>query len=144
MSNTPDMPETPESPYGYLILMAPNSNLSLPGLTSALRERLKNRPEYRVLHMGRSMAVIRDNWQLWLLYNDAPSVLEESLDIMYEAPNDRRELIALSASRLEMGSDPDPDGVHYEDAQDVLGVIESFSGVNIYDLKEECFFNFTP
>jgi hypothetical protein len=118
--------------YECFALIAPQSNFSWDGLDREFRKRLAG---LHIVRSGTRLKLGDGAWELKLLMNDAPAVLQESQEMARRFGEGRadRDVIATCATRLEIQGGADPRMNHCNDYILALECLEVFTGVFLFD-----------
>lgn len=121
--------------YRAFGLLKPDSDFTLTEAAQRLSARF---PTYTVEQKGDTIAVSSANWEIRLVLNESPEVIEESQEIAAHigGSDDARD-IAACGRRVEVGSDmPDPEMEHFNDYLITIEVLQSFEGLIAVDPRE--------
>ncbi len=116
-------------------LLTPASSFTVDEARTRLAARF---PDAAVTLAGGQVTVARGDWEMELLVNDAPAVLDESVGMAEKIAGlgDGRD-IESCARRVEVWSEtPDPMLEHFADYQAVVEVLQTFPGLIAVDPKE--------
>lgn len=130
--------------YEYLILISDTSDFSMEGLEQNLRS-FYARNEDRKVGIERiddEITVAIKNFPFFIELSGAPHVLEESAEIAesWKGNPAEKSKIAACSRRLEMhaqGQDFNMD--YFNDSLYILGEMETFEGIYVYDPGQDSF-----
>jgi hypothetical protein len=115
-------------------LLTPGSDYTSEAMADRLGARFSG---YSVLLNGPQIRVSKGDWEIELLLNEAPYVLNESEGIAAHLQSEDADVARGCARRVEVWSDtPDPFLEHFDEYLGVVGVLKSFAGVVAVDPKE--------
>lgn len=121
--------------YRRFGLLLPESDFSL----EAAARRLKMKfPNFEVQQGDNSILLHRDTWEIHLVVEAGPEVLEESRRISEHISGAEDELgISRCARRVVVSSDmADPEMEHFDDVLKVTEVLQTFKGLIAVDPQE--------
>lgn len=121
--------------YRAFGLLKPDSDFTIAEAAKRLSARF---PTYAVEQTADSVAVTSADWEIHLVLNESPAVLEESAEIAAHigGADDARDILACGR-RVEVGSDvPDPEMEHFNDYLLTIEVLQSFRGLIAVDPRE--------
>ena len=128
--------------YELIVLLTDQSNLTVVELADRLRNRLSHDPAVTVsVEHGDSIRVQWHDWSFHLNYESEPHVAVESAEIadLYASTHPGKPNIAVCERRISMSGDDDPSMDHFNDFLFIQEVLESFSGVYLFDPQEGAF-----
>lgn len=121
--------------YRAFGLLKPNSDFTL---TEAARRLCARFPQYTVEQTTDTITVSSADWEIQLVLNVCPAVIEESREIAaHIGGSDDAQDIAACSRRVEVGSDmADPEMEHFNDYLLTIEVLQSFQGLIAVDPRE--------
>ena len=123
--------------YSYLVLLTDESDFSLAELAARLEHFYgkAGQGNVAVVTKEESLKVKVGDYAFQLHYNQEDYVVEESQEIAEDAATNHpdKARIAACRRRLEIAGEDDPDMDYFNDSLYLLEIIETFSGVFIFD-----------
>ena len=107
-------------------------------ITEAARRLSARFPKYTVVPKGDTITVSSADWEVHLVLNESPEVLEESREIAaHIGGSEDAQDIAACGRRVELSSDmPDPEMDHFNDYLLAIEALQSFQGLIAVDPRE--------
>jgi hypothetical protein len=128
--------------YSLLVLLTDQTTLTLDTLAERLRKRFSYDPAVLIEHKTSDVVLVQwGAWSVHIIFENEPHVVVESEDIAdrFAASHPSRSEIATSKQRLCVSGDDDPNMDHFNDFLFVMEVLESYSGVYLFDPLEGAF-----
>jgi hypothetical protein len=121
--------------YRAFGLLKPDSDFTMPEAARRLSARF---PQFTVELKADTIAVSAADWEIQLVLNESPAVIEESREIAaHIGGSDDAQDIAACGRRVEVSSDiPDPEMEHFNDYLFIIEVLQSFQGLIAVDPRE--------
>jgi hypothetical protein len=121
--------------YSAFGLLKPDSDFTMTEAAKRLSSRF---PTYTVEHRPDTIVVSSADWEIHLVLNASPAVIEESREIAgHIGGSDDAKDLAACDRRVELGSDtPDPEMEHFNDYLLTIEVLQSFQGLIAVDPRE--------
>jgi hypothetical protein len=121
--------------YRAFGLLKPDSDFTMAEAARRLSTRF---PKYTVERTVDTITVSSPDWEIHLVLNETPAVLEESGEIAAHIGGDEdAQDIAACGRRVELSSDtPDPEMDHFNDYLLAIEVLQSFQGLIAVDPRE--------
>ena len=121
--------------YSAFGLLKPDSDFTMTEAASRLSARF---PSFSVEQEADTIEVSCPGWEIHLILNESPTVLDESREIAgHIGGTEDAKDIAVCARRVELASDtPDPEMDHFNDYLLAVEVLQSFKGLIAVDPKE--------
>lgn len=122
--------------YSTMILIPADQSINFAYLFDRLKERFSQRDHSSVEWEGtKKIRILRNEWSLYITWEDEPHVLLESKEIAERFVSDEQDqaVIGQIAQRIEIGADPDPEMIYFNDYVFLLEVIDEFSGLYVFD-----------
>jgi len=128
--------------YSLLVLLTDQTTLTLDTLAQRLSKRFSYDPAVVIEHGTSDVVLVQwGAWSVHIGYENEPHVAVESEDIAdrFATSHPSRSDIAFCMQRLSVSGDDDPNMDHFNDFLFVMEVLESYSGVYLFDPQEGAF-----
>jgi hypothetical protein len=121
--------------YRAFGLLKPDSDFTMNEAARRLSARF---PTCTVELKTDTIAISSADWEIHLVLNESPAVIEESREIAgHIGGSEDAQDIAACGRRVELGSDmPDPEMEHFNDYLQAIEVLQSFQGLIAVDPRE--------
>jgi hypothetical protein len=121
--------------YSAFGLLKPDSDFTMAEAAKRLSAKF---PSFAVEQKAGSIVVSAAGWEIHLILNDSPQVLDESRELgeRIGGEEDAKDIV-ICTRRVELASDiPDPEMEHFNDYLLAIEVLQSFKGLIAVDPRE--------